>query len=106
MTFELFETDPFKEDIAHLHPPAADRVRRKISDYLPENATSKACGYLGGRYRQYRRLRVGDYRVMFTVCYECRQRKLQVEVGCEGCPGKPGNSVVLQFVRKREDAYE
>ncbi len=106
MTFVLFETEPFKKDLAQIHPPDADRIRRKIWEYLPENATSKGCGYLGGRYRQYRRLRVGDYRVMFTVCYECRQKKSQDAVGCENCPGKPGNSVVLQFVRRREDAYE
>jgi mRNA-degrading endonuclease RelE of RelBE toxin-antitoxin system len=106
MTFVLYETEPFGRDLAQIHPPDAERIRRKIWEYLPENAVSKAAGYLRGAFRQYRRLRVGDYRVMFTVCYECRQKTFQDEVGCKSCPGKPGNSVVLQFVRKRGAAYD
>ena len=65
MTFSVALTAAAEEDLRRLDPPVADRVIEKLR-WLAENADTVRVEKLSGRWRGVCKLRVGDYRVIYT----------------------------------------
>lgn len=69
-------------DLRKLGKAEADRILTKLGADLPGSADS--CPELRGRFTGLRRLRVGDYRVIFTIV---------------------GGEVLIARIGRRRDAY-
>ncbi len=102
--FILFETETFREQLDEYQSGEQPRIEHKLEDLErdPYRKTIK----LEAPFLGHRRFRIGDDRVVFTVCEECRKHSHQAHVKCEGCPGKPGNIVTLRFVGGRGSIYD
>ena len=69
-------------DLKRLGQAEADRVLTRLAAELPQNADS--CPELKGKFAGLRKLRVGDYRVIFAII---------------------GDSVLVTRIGHRRDAY-
>ena len=85
MTCEVALTPTAEEDLRRLDAPVADRVIEKLR-WLAENADTVRVERLSGRWRGVCKLRVGDYRVIYTRDSAARQ-------------------IVVHFVRHRSAVY-
>jgi mRNA-degrading endonuclease RelE of RelBE toxin-antitoxin system len=62
--------------------------------------------HLEGPFSHYRVLKIGDYRLFFAVCQECRALGHQSLFGCSDCAEKKDNSVIQFKMRHRSIAYD
>jgi mRNA-degrading endonuclease RelE of RelBE toxin-antitoxin system len=102
--YELFSTMTFDGQLDGLQERDRERIRRKVLDlarYPYRNTLLLRPPHEGKR-----RFRVGDYRVLFTICGECRQSGFQLAVKCEGCPGRADKTVTLREVAHRSRVYD
>ena len=85
MTFEVELTATAEDDLGRLDGTVADRVVAKLR-WLSENADQIRTETLSGQWRGVCKLRVGDYRVIYTR--DSRARR-----------------IVVHFVRHRSYVY-
>lgn len=102
--YALLQTNDFARQLADLPRRESDRISKKLVDL--ESTPLRNTTLLYPPFRGRRRFRVGDYRVIFTICEECRKDGFQEDVGCGGCPGTPDRTVTLRAVRIRGNAYD
>lgn len=74
------------EDLAHLNKPIAQRILSKIR-WLADNFQTLMPEPLAGRWEGVYKLRVGDYRVLYTF-------------------SKTETSITVHFVRHRREVYK
>ena len=86
MTYEVALTPTAEEDLRRLDAPVADRVIEKIR-WLAENADTVRVERLSGPWQGVCKLRVGDYRVIYTRDSAARR-------------------IVVHFVRHRNAVYK
>jgi mRNA interferase RelE/StbE len=67
--YRLEFTDSARDELANLDRTIARRILKKLS-WLAENAASYQHSALAGQWGQHYRLRVGDYRVIYTIDHE------------------------------------
>lgn len=53
-----------------------------------------------------RRVKVGDYRLVYAVCEECRKKGYENFNGCYDCESKPVNSIIFFDVFHRSKGYD
>ena len=62
---------------------------------------------LHGRFLGKRRTYVGKkYRIIYSICEECREKNYKRFNQCPDCEEKPDKSIILWDVNKREVIYE
>ncbi|MBU0699618.1 MAG: type II toxin-antitoxin system RelE/ParE family toxin [Proteobacteria bacterium] len=71
------------EDLEKLDKPVAQRILKKI-DWLSENFEKVTPEHLSGQFKGTFKLRIGDWRVVYTV---------------------KGETLVIQFIGHRRDIY-
>ena len=86
MTCDVELTPAAEDDLDRLDTTVADRVIAKLK-WLAENADTVRVETLSGRWRGVCKLRVGDYRVIYTRDLAARR-------------------IVVHFVRHRSDVYK
>lgn len=83
----------------------AERIEKSIKEKIaldPIRATKRIQAESG---KPLRILRVGDWRIYFIYCKECRNEGRISKWNCEGCSSRPDESITLMGLDKREDAY-
>ncbi len=61
---------------------------------------------LGGKYEGKRRIWVGsNYRVIFTICEECRKLEEEIKNDCSDCAEKSDNFILFCYIDKRRRVY-
>ena len=53
-----------------------------------------------------RRVKVGDYRLVYAVCEECRKKGYEKFNNCYDCKSKPANSIIFFDVFHRSKGYD
>ncbi len=86
MTFQVEFTAGAETDLARLDKPVAQRVLRKLR-WLAENFEAITPETLTGQWQGVFKLRMGDYRVLYT----CDREK---------------QKIVVHFVRHRREVYK
>ena len=86
MTCDVELTPTAEDDLDRLDTTVADRVIAKLR-WLAENADTVRVETLSGWWRGVCKLRVGDYRVIYTRDLAARR-------------------IVVHFVRRRSDVYK
>lgn len=86
MTYDVALTPTAKADLLRLNPAVARRVFDKVQ-WLADNVETIRLEALTGSWRGVFKLRVGDYRVLYT-CEASKRR------------------IVIHFVRHRRDVYK
>ncbi|MEZ0396876.1 MAG: type II toxin-antitoxin system RelE/ParE family toxin [Anaerolineales bacterium] len=84
--FQVEFTETAQSDLARLDKPTAQRVLRKLR-WLAENFEAITPEALTGQWQGIFKLRVGDYRVLYT-CAKEEQR------------------IIVRFVRHRREIYK
>ena len=65
MNYKIAFKKSVSRDLKKIDKAQADRILRKIHEYLPEKADRLPV--LTGKFAGLRKFRVGDYRVIFTI---------------------------------------
>lgn len=105
MAYQVFSTETFDRTLAKVDVGERKRIEGKIrGDFAADPFRNTI--QLKGSLSCYRRLRVGDWRIRFTICKVCRTGSCPDSLGCGRCPGRPDDSVLLWTLRLRENAYD
>ncbi|MGC9394826.1 MAG: type II toxin-antitoxin system RelE family toxin [Anaerolineae bacterium] len=84
--YQVEFTPTAADDLAHLNKPVAQRIFTKIK-WLAENFDVLAHEPLAGQWQGIYKLRVGDYRVLYTF-------------------SKVESTITVHFVRHRREVYK
>ncbi|MCL1970219.1 MAG: hypothetical protein FWF66_01990 [Candidatus Bathyarchaeota archaeon] len=92
--FKAFLTDKFAEQIERLTKKDAALKKRlydQITEMEKEQQYSQVSlkGVLRGKWK----MRVGDYRILYAYCQDCKLHKNQSFNGCSGCGTKGDNAL-------------
>ena len=103
--YVVFRTREFEKDLRKLGKtpirPLVEQGTKKLQVNPYHNTY-----HLEGPFSYYRVLRIGDYRLYFAACQECRALGQQSLFGCTDCSEKKNNSVVQFRMRHRSIAYD
>jgi mRNA-degrading endonuclease RelE of RelBE toxin-antitoxin system len=91
-TYKKDFTDKFDKQLRKLGDPIrVKRIRQKVDEIIEFPYRNIRFGV--GRWRGKREERVGDDRLMFAVCEQCRKEKHQSYNNCDNCENIANNSV-------------
>ena len=76
-------------------------IPKKIGDD-PKRATKRL---QAESLKPQRTLRIGDWRLFFIYCKECREEEHSMRWNCPNCGEIPNEAIVLVNLEKRENAY-
>jgi len=104
LQYRPFATDRFRESVSKLDKAIRARVDEAISKDITADpyASDLLKHFLKGK-REYR---VGDYRVVFAICEECRAQKFEQFNGCKDCHNRGRNDIILFDVGHRGRIYK
>jgi mRNA-degrading endonuclease RelE of RelBE toxin-antitoxin system len=91
--------------MCRLDNPIRKRIDKAIIDVLSENPY-KSKRVSAQEHKGKRIHRVGDYRIIFAICEECRKLGFTVIVRCKDCKKHGSNHVILFSVSHRAIAYK
>lgn len=102
--FQCRATDAFRDDIHKLDNVIRKRIDKVISEVLFENPyNSKRVS--AREHKGKRIVRVGDYRLVFAICEECRRFGFNALIKCKDCKKHGSNNVILFSVSHRSISY-
>jgi hypothetical protein len=67
------------------------RINQKVDEILASPHRNIRFG--AGRWRGKREERIGDDRIFFAICEQCRKEKHQIYNNCYNCKNKLGNTI-------------
>lgn len=102
-----FFSDQFKKNLQKLTKRNAKlkhRIEAEVTDML--NDPFRRSIPLSGKGEGKLRIRFGDYRFIYAVCHDCREKGHTELNSCIGCNDRPDNSIVYFDVQLRSHAYD
>jgi len=94
-----YQTDRFAKSLSKLDKPIRTRVIKAIDEEITvEPYRSDPLAYSLKGKREYR---VGDYRIIFAICEECRAKRFERFNGCSDCKRHGRNDLILFDVGHR-----
>jgi hypothetical protein len=84
----------------------AERIEKTVAQKIaddPERATKRLQAQA---LKPQRTLRIGDWRLFFIYCKECRNEGYAQRWNCPNCGDVPNEALVLFDIEKRSDAYQ
>lgn len=102
--FQCCATDAFRGDILRMDNKMRKRIDKAIVEVLLENPY-KSKRVVSQEHKGKRTHRVGDYRIIFAICEECRKFGFATLVGCKDCKKHGSNHIILFSVSRRNIAY-
>lgn len=108
---QIFQSQEFLDSIGYIEGKVdkkiAARIKRDVKDKLETNPTMVTKRIQMDSQKPKRVLRVGDWRVFFLLCEECKKEGYESRWGCPGCGTEiPVNSVVLKEIERRKNSYD
>lgn len=103
--FQCCATDTFQEDIRKLDRHLRKRIDTAIFEELAKDPY-KSKRVAAQEHRGKRIFRVGDYRIIFTICEECRKLGFKIVMKCLDCKKHGIDHIILFSVSHRSIAYE
>ena len=97
--YELRYSPYFKKKIKKMDKKARKRIENAILD-LRENPYHNT-EFLKGQWKGKRKLRVGDYRVVFIICEECQRLNHKTYNRCKDCGSIPPNTIIIVDLIRR-----
>lgn len=82
-----------------------ERVK-KLVDTMRLNPFHNSTVLKGKSFNAKRRRRVGDLRVIYAVCHECKQTGHDVRQQCEWCSPELDKTIIFFNVGDRDDIYQ
>lgn len=110
MSYIVYTKPSFNESLDSLERSARQRVdsviKKKLMVYPYRGAGNK--GHLKGKYNGLRRIWIGrsGYRIIFSICEECRRLGFDKYLNCADCSKIPKNTVMLFDVTPRPKSYK
>jgi ribosomal protein S17 len=84
----------------------AERIEKTIAQKImedPERATKRLQAQ---SLKPQRTLRIGDWRLFFIYCKECRKENYTQRWNCPNCSDVPDEALVLVDLERRPNAYD
>lgn len=105
--YACYFTESFQKQLKKLtkkDKKLRNRIEDKIIDLSthPKHNTDVLLGHpaLGKR-----KIRIGQYRMVFKICIECRENGYDTEENCIDCTKRDDNSLVFFLIDKRKKIY-
>ena len=104
MRYFPYRTDRFQKSLLKLDKP----IRVRVTNIIEQDVTlgPYASDPLMYDLKGKREYRVGDYRIIFAICEECRTKRLEQFNGCKDCKKHGRNDVILFDVGHRSRILE
>lgn len=102
MLYDAFFSDQFRNHLEKLtkrNTVLKKRILAKVKDM--RNDPLGNSNELGGDFKGKRRIRVGDYRLIYAPCDDCRKKGYERFNNCYGCDSMPSNAIVYFDVLHR-----
>ena len=103
--YRCFQTDEFRRSFRKLDSNVQKRIDKTIREtlfYQPYESKELVAPELKGK----RSLRVGNYRVIFAICEECRKLNYVRLNGCNDCRKHGTDDIIMFACTHRKHAYE
>lgn len=92
LTYNKDFTEKFERQLKKLRDKIRiKRINEKVLEIL--GAPYRNIDFGSGHWRGKRKERVGDDRIFFAICEQCRRERHQRYNNCESCDTKPDNSI-------------
>jgi mRNA-degrading endonuclease RelE of RelBE toxin-antitoxin system len=105
----VFKMDDFDRKMEWLRRKVdnslADRIEKTISQKIAEDPERATKRLQAQTLKPQRTLRIGDWRLFFIYCKECRNENYTQKWNCPNCKDIPEEALVLVDLEKRSDAY-
>jgi len=102
--FRAYQTEEFEKRFGKLDKSVRERVLKGIGRLLDDPA--RGSKLLQEPFKGKRSFRQGDYRVILSICEECRKNDWKAHNSCNGCEGRPDRSVILFTIGHRKNVYD
>jgi len=106
----IFQMDDFQRKLEWLRRKVdktlADRIQDAIIQKIAIDPVRATKRIKAESLKPQRVLRVGDWRLFFLYCAECRREGYVARWNCPNCSEIPDAGLVLCDIEKRGDAYE
>jgi len=105
--FTSVVSDHFKKHFDKL-TKKDNMLKKRLTDKIKEMCIAKPegqtelVGILKGKYR----IRVGDYRLIYAYCEDCKKHNYQIYNKCYECSTKSDDTLVLFDVIHRSNDYD
>jgi mRNA-degrading endonuclease RelE of RelBE toxin-antitoxin system len=103
-TYRIFQSDEFNREFRKLDPQVQRLLDNAIREILFNRPYSSKV--LKGKLKGKRSLRVGNYRIIFAICEECRKENYVQLIGCKDCKKHGRNDVIMFTCGPRSKVYE
>jgi len=104
-SYVIFKTENFEKRLGKIDNVNQERILKDIQNKLVVNPVHNTKFLQGSMFKGKRSFRVGDYRVIFTICGECKKLGHNRHNGCEG-KNHPDNQIILWDVEHRKEDYK
>jgi mRNA-degrading endonuclease RelE of RelBE toxin-antitoxin system len=102
LTYNADFTEKFEKQLKKIRDKVRlKRINEKVLEILdnPYRNIDFGAGYWRGKRKE----RVGDDRIFFAICEQCRREGHQTYNNCENCNIKPGNTIrFFQIVERHK----
>jgi len=104
--YRLYQNDDtWTPSTANLSPKMKRIVNDKIINHIQPDPYGQEALHFGlDGLRSYNKLET-DSRIIFAICEECREKKLQTANNCKNCKDIPDNAIML-FAFGGHDIYD
>ncbi len=91
MPYDIYSTSKFDRALKRLDNPIATRIQEGLTDISTEPYTKSE--QLQGPLKGKRKHRVGNLRIVFAICEECRELGHDSINNCVDCDNMPDNAL-------------
>ncbi|MGB9694343.1 MAG: type II toxin-antitoxin system RelE family toxin [Caldisericaceae bacterium] len=102
--YRVFQTDEFAREFRKLGPQVQKLLDNAIREILFNRPYSSKV--LKENLKGKRSLRVGNYRIIFAICEECRKENYVQLNGCKDCKKHGTNDIIMFTCGPRSKVYE
>jgi mRNA-degrading endonuclease RelE of RelBE toxin-antitoxin system len=105
--FTPFFGDDFKKHLDKLTKKDGN-LKKRLLERINEMSAEKPLSQIGyiGELKGKWKMRVGDYRLIYAYCDDCKKHKHQFLNSCYGCGAKEDNALIFFDVIHRSNDYE
>ena len=91
-TYSKDFTEKFAKQLRKIHDAIRiKRINQKVDEII--DFPYRNIRYGAGRWRGKREERIGDDRIFFAICEQCRNENHQTYNACDNCKGIPNNTI-------------
>ena len=103
--YRCFKTDEFDDSFRKLDSKVQRRIDKAIKEILFYRPYETKC-LVSLELKGKRVLRVGNYRLIFAVCEECRKLNYERLNGCKDCKKHGVDDIIMFTCTHRKHAYK